>query len=333
MRLFSSITILALFSLSAACLPASEKRDDPQAGPRATTLTTLRIHAGGSDDSARVGDVEAGREMVIVERNGDWLRVFANTDVEKPSGDEEPEFGQADKIPPISGWIWNRGVVTTDTPQGDLLIFGEAAGLEAEASQPHGRKNAAREARLLYRRLVEMFPGSSLAAEAAWRAADIRWQLERADVFSRPSAKEKENWLRQTIGEAEMKTIGKKYPHTRQADLAEWDRLDNKICGDWQGQPDCPEKETDLFEHYATDHPDSPKAAEALFNAVYRQAVVFDMYKADNRQKKSEGARDYARELAARLRTRYSSSDFAARATSLVYKLEQGIPVYGTGIE
>jgi hypothetical protein len=333
MRLFSSITFFTLLSLSAACLPAVEKRDDPQASPRATTLTTLRLQVGGSDDSARIGDVEAGREMVIVERNRDWLRVFANTDVEKPSGEDEPEFGQAEKIPPISGWIRNRGVVTADTPQGDLLIFGEAAALEEEATQPHGRKNAAKEARLLYRRLVELFPDSPLAAEAAWRAADIRWQLERADVFSRPSAKEKENWLRQTIGEAEMKVVEKKYPHTRQADLAAWDRLDNKICGDWQGQPSCPEKESDLFEHYAAGHPDSPKAAEALFNAVYRQAVLFDMYKADDRQKKSESARDHARELAARLKTRYSSSDFTARAATLVYKLEQGIPVYGTGIE
>ena len=35
-----------------------------------------------------------------------------------------------------------------------------------------------------------MFPNSPLVPEAAWRAADILWQIQKADAAIRPSAKE-----------------------------------------------------------------------------------------------------------------------------------------------
>ena len=89
-------------------------------------------------------------------------------------GDETP--------PPISGWIEAKGVVEETTPNGDQILMGAAANQEALASDPRGPANAAQSARLLYRRLVEMFPNSPLAPEAAWRAADIQWQIEKADA-------------------------------------------------------------------------------------------------------------------------------------------------------
>ena len=79
--------------------------------------------------------------------------------------------------------------------------------------------------------------------------------------------------------------------------------LDNKICGDWQGSEKCPEKESELYLKYADDHPDSPKAAEALYKAAWRQASAADMYSADNEDKKSDEARGRAKELAARLQS------------------------------
>ena len=109
--------------------------------------------------------------------------------------------------------------------------------------------------------------------------------------------------------------------------------LDNKICGDWQGSEKCPEKESELYLKYADDHPDSPKAAEAIYKAAWRQASAADMYAADNEDKKSDEARGRAKELAARLQAKYPQSDYAPRAAGLVYKLEQGIPVYGVDRE
>jgi hypothetical protein len=38
----------------------------------------------------------------------------------------------------------------------------------------------------LYYRIYDLMPASPLAAEALYRAADIRWQMDRADVMTRP---------------------------------------------------------------------------------------------------------------------------------------------------
>jgi hypothetical protein len=53
------------------------------------------------------------------------------------------------------------------------------------------------------------------------------------------------------------------------------------------------------------------------------------MYAADNNDKKSDAAHNHARDLATRLREKFPQSDYTARATMLVFKLDQGIPVYG----
>ena len=77
-------------------------------------------------------------------------------------------------------------MVVETTPNGDQVLMGEAANEEALASDPRGPANAAQTARLLYRRVVEMFPDSPLAPEAAWRAADILWQIQKADAVHAP---------------------------------------------------------------------------------------------------------------------------------------------------
>jgi hypothetical protein len=53
------------------------------------------------------------------------------------------------------------------------------------------------------------------------------------------------------------------------------------------------------------------------------------MFAADGNDKRSEEARNHARELAAKLKDKFPQTDFAARAAALVFKLDQGIPVYG----
>jgi hypothetical protein len=126
-----------------------------------------------------------------------------------------------------------------------------------------------------------------------------------------------------------MKKILKFYPHTRQAALAAYQLLDNKLCGDWQGQAKCPEKETDYYEKYAAEYADGPRTAQALYESVYRQAVLVDMFNADGSDKKADGAKAHAHELAARMKDKFPVSDYTARAQAIVFKLDQGIPVYG----
>ncbi len=330
--LHSFVVLVALTACTRMSL-ADKKPPPAPAGTLATAIRETILFVSADDTSQRLANIIPGREMVIVEKNGEWLRVFANTDIEESHAQDAPIFGGEVAPPPISGWTKAKGVIAADTPNGDEVLFGVASNMEEVASEPHPPKMAAQEARLLYRRLAEMFPQSGYAGQAAWRAADIGWQLHKLDVFSLPSAHEKENYLREQIDDTEMKKIEKKYPGTRWADLAAYDMLDNKICGDWQGSEKCPEKESELYIKYADDHPESPKAAEALYKAAWRQASAADMYSADNEDKKSEQARARAKDLAVRLQAKYPQTDYAPRAAGLVYKLEQGIPVYGVDRE
>src|SRR5579863_3610081 len=329
-RAFGALVLCLI--LAALPLAAQKKKDQtqkPLAGPRATALRVSWLYVSADTQAQKVGRVQIGREMVVAEKSGDWLRVYANTDIEEEHSSDAPIFDTTETPPPISGWMQAKGVVIENTPNGDEILMGAGADQEALANDPRGPVNAARTAHLLYRRLVEMFPNSPLDAEAAWRAADILWQIQKADAASRPSAKEQAPYLREQIDEDPLRHVIRNYPHTRQADLAAYELIDNKLCGDWQGQEKCPEKEAELYEKYASEHPDGPRTAEALYQAVYREAVLTDMYSADNNDKKSNDAHNRARDLAGRLREKFPQSDYTARAVMLVFKLDQEIPVYG----
>ena len=331
-RTTASRVLVLTLSLLTALPIAAQKKDQtqkPMAGPRATPLRVTWLYITPDIGSQKVDKVQIGREMVVAEKSGPWIRVYANTDIEEEHQSDTPEFGSNETPPPISGWMQAKGVVIESTPNGDTVLMGEAANQETLASDPRGPVIAARSARLLYRRLAEMFPNSSLAAEASWRAADILWQIQKADASTRPSAKEKEAYLRDQMDEDGMKKVIKFYPHTRQADLAAYALIDNKLCGDWQGQQKCPEKESEVYEKYAAEHPDGPRTAQALYGAVYRQAVLVDMYGADGNDKKAEAAKSRAHELAGRLKDKFPQSDYAWRSAALVYKLDQAVPVYG----
>jgi hypothetical protein len=245
---------------------------------RATVVHPAIVYLAAEANAAHVSEVLPGHEVVVMEHNGSWVRVFANTDVMDEQGEgDQPEFSTDENVTPESGWVKDKGLVSPSTQNGDAILFGTAANFEAMASQPHAPKNAADEARLLYRRVAEYFPNSPLAPEAQYRSADVRWQINRADIRTLPSAKEQEAYLRPQIYDGEMKKIIKQYPNTKYAALAEWDMIDNKLCGDWQGLPKCPEMETGLYQKYAERYPDSPKAAQALDEAIYLQGVLFAM--------------------------------------------------------
>src|SRR5579883_938362 len=306
-----SICVVALLVTAAAF---GQKNAPPPNAAKATCVHATKLYVEADESASQVATIQPGREMVIAERSGKWL----------------PVFGNQTNTPPVSGWMIDKGIVTASTPNGDEILFGAAATMEIQASEPHPPPGAALSARGLYRMVVELFPQSQRTPEAMWRAADIRWQLQKADAFSLPSAHEKEAYLREQIDESEMKKILKLYPHSRWAALAAFDMIDNKICGDWQGSEKCPEKEAGLYAKYSDEYPDSPRAAQALYQAAWREASAGDMYQADNDDKKAEEARAKAKELAGRLQSKYAQSDYAARAAGLVFMMEQKIPIYGT---
>jgi hypothetical protein len=332
--LSAAIALTVLFAtLPILAQKKPKEPEKPMAGPRATTLRVTSVYVAPDLASQKLDRVQIGREMVVAEKNGPWMRVYANTDVEELNERDKPEFDSNDRPTPVSGWLQSKGIVVETTPDGDEILMGEAANQESLASDPRGPANAAQSARLLYRRIVEMFPNSPLVPEAAWRAADDLWQIQKADASSRRSAKNRDPDLRDLMDEDELKKVLKLYPHTRQADLAAFDLIDNKLCGDWQGSPKCPETESEVYEKYAAEFPDGPRTAQALYQAVYRQAVLTDMYHADGSDKKSDEAHGRAKYLAERLKAKFPQSDYAFRASDLVYKLDQGVPVYGIDME
>lgn len=280
---------------------------------------TLYVAPGAT--AAKLMDVERGRDMVVLEKtnmdNAPWLKVFVTV----VQGESQRD---------VTGWVMAKAVVTQSTPNGDEIIFGEAVDSENQAEQRGGRKGAAQDAMRLYFRVWDFFPNSPIAGEALWRSADIRWQLEKADLLPRPSSREMDPDLRTPMEDHWMKEIEKKFPHSKWADLAAYDMIDNKLCGEWKGQVKCPEKESDIYEHYAHEHPQSPKAAEALYNAAWRQAALVDIYRINNENEKSANARKKAISLAQEVAAQNAQqNDWKARALDLIYKLQQNVPVYG----
>jgi hypothetical protein len=323
-----------LLGAVAASANAQKKGKDTLAGydrsAKATVVHDTLVYVDPDDGSQKVAEVLPGHELVIVQRSGPWVKVFANTDApDQGDPDKVPEYG-AEQVTPDSGWIKDKGIVTPGMAGGDVVLYGAAAGYEADAGVPHAPKDAANEARLLYRRVVEYFPESSLAGQAAWRSADIRWQLEKADVATLPSAKEQEAYLRPQIYEGEMKRVFKQWPGTQWAFRAAYDLLDNKLCGDWQGLPKCPEMEINLYLRYASQYPESPRAAEAYYNAVYRQGVLVTMYQVDGEEKRSKDAVTRTIGMAEEMQKRFGGNDWAARATTVAFRVKQGISVYGS---
>ena len=288
------------------------------------------LYIAADDTSQKLAVVTPGHELVVIERSGAWVKVYANTDTpDDEDRDKTPEFTTEEGVTPESGWVKDKGIVSPQTVNGDAILFGMAADLEDEASRPHARKGAAAGAHLLYKRVYEYYPDSPLDAEAAFRSADIRWQLEKSDISTLPSAKEQEAYLRPQLYEGEMKAIMKRYPG-KYAALAAYDLIDNKLCGDWQGLPKCPEMESKLYLKYADQFPDSPKAAEAEYNAVYRSGVLVSMYMVDEDRRKAETAAKQTQTFADEMRTKFKDSDWTRRAQSIAYRVSQGIPVYGT---
>jgi hypothetical protein len=337
MRVLISGVALALLATSCG-LNAQKKPKDTLSGydraSRATLVHPAIVYVAADDNAQHIAEVLPGHEVVVIERNGAWVRVFANTDApDEQADDQKPEFSTDQTATPASGWIHDKGIVAPATANGDAILFGTAANFEEQAEQPHAPKDAAEEAHLLYRRVAEYFPDSPLAAEAIFRAADVRWQIDKADISTLPSAHEQEAYLRPQLYEGEMQKVMKLYPNSKFAALAAYDLIDNKLCGDWQGLPKCPEMEAGLYEKYADRYPDSPKAPEALYEATYREGVLVEMYQVQDEKKRSEQAAANAQALAAELKQRYPQSDYAARAASIAYRVQQQIPVYGNDRE
>src|SRR5260370_34006116 len=191
---------------------------------RATTIRVSALYLSPDASSTKLADIDRGREVIYLETSNTWVHVQANITEERI----------------ITGWIESKGLVQSTTPDGDKILFGEAVDSEDQASQRNGRRYAAQDAMRLYAEVAELFPQSPLAGEAMYRSADIRWQIEKTDQMSLPSAKAQEAYLRKAMDADYFKQVIKKFANTESAYLASFHFIDNKLCGDSQGQSKCP---------------------------------------------------------------------------------------------
>ena len=315
-RMVSTKTIFALVGMlvitAGVCVAADKEHG--------TLVQESPIYVSPDLRAARVGTATRGLDTFLMERSSIDGKPWAHVLVTIQEGLVYPKQ--------VSGWVDGRFVITPSVANGDQIIFGEAQDSERASEDRNGRRHAGEDAARLYYRLYEYFPTSPLAGEALWHAADLRWQLEKAGVFARPSASEMSPDARSEIDEDLMKEVEKKFPRTKWSDMAAYNLLDNKICGNWKGEPKCPEKESELYEHYAHDHPQSPKAAEALYNAAWRQAALVDIYKDQRQADKAEKAKRKAIEIAQVISGKYPDGDWKPRAAQLIYALKQGLTTY-----
>src|SRR5437899_11145155 len=97
------------------------------AAERGRLVRVGNLYLSPDANSAKLADVERGREVVILETSRDWLHVEANRREERA----------------VTGWMLDKGVIRACTPDGDEILSGEAVDSEDEPSPRPARLGAA----------------------------------------------------------------------------------------------------------------------------------------------------------------------------------------------
>ena len=96
------------------------------------------IYISPDTSSAKLSNIGRGREVAVLDRTPGWVHVVGTVDVTASI-----EFGEEERNDRnITGWIIDKGVITTTTPNGEKILFGEAFDSETEASHRGGRRGA-----------------------------------------------------------------------------------------------------------------------------------------------------------------------------------------------
>jgi hypothetical protein len=299
---WSSIALLMF--LATAALAVIAPNASAAEKERATLIREGTLYSKPSSGSDQITPLPRGSELTVAERNGPpdnmWLKVMVAGKQGEPARE---------------GWVQSNALVTASTQNAEEIAYGEAVNSEHEAERRSGRRSAAEDAARLYGWTAETFPGTPLAGEALWRAADIDWQIARSRG-------------RKPIDESGMKEVIAKYPNTKWSDLAAYEMIENQLCADPTAQASCAEKNAGVYEQYARQHPQAARAPEALFNAAQQSGLLADIYRVRADKDRSAAAKKKALALAQELANE-NASEWKARGADLLYKLQQNIALYG----
>src|SRR6202451_2313416 len=118
---FIAFSALLVFAVQATAAP---KPQVPNNGPKATVIRNTNLYVSPDTTSSRLAEISPGREMGSVEHHGPWVGVFADTDEQISKSQDAPVFGNEAGAVPVSGWMQAPGVVSAESPKGDLILFG-----------------------------------------------------------------------------------------------------------------------------------------------------------------------------------------------------------------
>src|ERR1700722_12474832 len=89
--------VVVLLSLPLALSAQKDARSGYDRTARATVLHPAVVYVAANDDAQKISLVLPGHEVVVTERNGPWVKVFANTDLKDDANEDDrnkPEFGE-----------------------------------------------------------------------------------------------------------------------------------------------------------------------------------------------------------------------------------------------
>src|SRR6266704_3392113 len=102
-RFAGCVAILAVGCLSASAQKSKKDKSGYDRSARATLVHEAIVYVAADADSQHVSLVTPGHEVVVVERSGPWVKVFANTDVDDDQDDDtKPWFGDDETVTPAS---------------------------------------------------------------------------------------------------------------------------------------------------------------------------------------------------------------------------------------
>ena len=134
------LALLTLIILTASSLASAQAQ-------RGTLVREESIRVSPSTDAAKLGEAGRGHELVIIENGNGWTNVEAILREPRRDADEDDPESEGKTI---TGWVSSKALVNQNTPNGDKIVFGEAADSEDQASRRRGRRDAAQDAMRLY---------------------------------------------------------------------------------------------------------------------------------------------------------------------------------------
>lgn len=291
---------LALLLLLASILPAAQQAVPLQ---KAIVLGPETVYLSPDTSSAKVGAIRPGQQIGVQSVNGKFTQVFSG----------------------ISGWITGHNFVLLTAPNADEVIFGAAAALQRKAYDDQSDAET-KDAVRLFVNIYNYLPQSPRAGEALYRGAALQWDTKISEMPSSAAPN-----MRLFPDDSLLHRVESKFKGTPWAARAAYKLLiEHLTCGDWFTKPDCIGKEANRYRDYVKRYPSSPDAPEAVYDALYRDAIAWTIYSQPGKNADLSRAADARRQVtadAALLQRAYPRTDWAARGAYIAFQVTHNSPL------